>query len=62
MPDTRRHPIDGRACAAKTLAAEFHEPEVEHLHEVVVEPHAADIDVGRLDIAVHETTHVRLGE
>ena len=36
--------------------------EVEHLDEVVVEPHAADVDVGRLDVPVHEPARMRVGE
>ena len=51
-----------QARAAKTTAAELHEPEVQDLHEVVIEPHTADVNVCRLDVAVHETTHVRLGK
>ena len=45
----------GRPCL--TLNAE-----VEHLREIVFEAHAAHIDIGRLDVPVHETTGVGVRE
>jgi hypothetical protein len=36
--------------------------EVEHFHEVVHESHPSDMDVGRLDIPMHQAAHVRLFE
>ena len=38
------------------------EAEVEHLHEVVLQAHATDVDVGRLDVAAHEPSGMRIGE
>ena len=38
------------------------QPEVEHLGEVVLEAHPADIDVGRLDVAMHQAARVRIGQ
>jgi len=42
--------------------AELDQTEVEHLDEVVLEAHAADVDVRRLDVAVREAARVRFGE
>ena len=39
-----------------------HETEVEHLHEVVLEAHPADVDIGRRDVAVDEPACVRFRE
>jgi hypothetical protein len=36
--------------------------EVEHLDEIVLEAHPAHVDVGRLDVPVHEAARVRIGE
>ena len=36
--------------------------EVEHLCEIVFEAHPADIDVRRLDVAVHQAARVGVGE
>ena len=36
--------------------------EVEHLDEVVVETHPAHVDVGRLDVAMHQPLRVRFGQ
>ena len=38
------------------------QPEVEHLREIVFEAHPADVDVGRLDVAMHQAARVRVGQ
>ena len=43
-------------------SAEPHQSKVEHFHEVVVEPHAADVHVRGLDVAVHEAPRVRFSK
>ena len=40
----------------------LHQPEVEHLHEVVVDAQAGGEDVGGLDVAVDQPVLVRVGE
>ena len=45
-----------------SACVELHQPEVEHLDEVVVEAHPADVDVGGLDVAVDQSPRVRVGE
>ena len=50
------------AVAGRATAPELHQPEIEHLHEVVVEAHAADVDIGRLDVAMDEAARVRVGQ
>ncbi len=40
----------------------LHQPEIEHLHEVVFTAVAADEDVARLDVAMHDTALVSLRE
>ena len=40
----------------------LHETEIQHLDEVVLEPHPADVDVGRLDVAVHHAARVGVGQ
>ena len=39
-----------------------HNPEIQHLHEVVLLAVAAEEDVRRLDVAVHQAAGLRLGE
>jgi hypothetical protein len=38
----------------------LHQPEVQHLHEVVAQADAADVDVRGLDVAMHEARCMRL--
>ena len=38
------------------------ETEIQHLHDVVLDAAPAQIDVGRLDVAVHHAAAVRLGQ
>src|SRR5438093_12474385 len=40
----------------------FHDPEVEHLQEIVLGSQPGDEEVGRLDVTMHESVLMRLGE
>ena len=43
-------------------SAHLDEAEVQNLDEVVLEPHAADVDIGRLDVAMNKSACVRVGQ
>ena len=47
-------PISVATSAGLAIRHRLHQPEVEHLHEIVPEPQPADVDVGGLDVAVHQ--------
>jgi hypothetical protein len=43
-------------------AVPLHQAEVQHLHEIVLQPEPAEVEIGRLDVAVYQPPVMGLGE
>src|SRR4029078_1297879 len=54
--------VEGRQVVGTTAVVNLHQAEVEHLDEVVFEPHPADVDIGRFDVTVDKAARMRVGQ